>query len=73
MINADDLENWTKAQIGLGSNGGEWVSFHRNHGGDTEKDGVLYSNNGTSEVVMRNQFKAWESYLRSAIQSTAIA
>jgi hypothetical protein len=49
------------------------VSFHRNYGGDTEKDGVLYSNNGTSEVVMRNQFIAWESYIRAAIQPTAQA
>jgi hypothetical protein len=73
MINADDLENWTKGQLGLESKGGEWVSFHRNYGGDTEKDGVLYSNNGTSEVVMRNQFIAWESYIRAAIQPKATA
>ncbi|MEY4654312.1 MAG: hypothetical protein RI884_2893 [Pseudomonadota bacterium] len=66
MINADDLENWNRAQIGLNSRGGEWVSFHRNHGGDTEKDGITYSNNGTSEVVMRNQFKAWSAYMRPA-------
>ena len=63
MVNADDLENWTRGQHGLQSNGGDWVSFHRNLGGDTEKDGVLYSNNGTSEVVMRNQFRAWRDYL----------
>ncbi|MEN9760639.1 MAG: hypothetical protein RI906_465 [Pseudomonadota bacterium] len=61
MINADDLENWTRGQRGLESRGGEWVSFHRNHGGDSEKEGVLYSNNGTSEVVMRNQFCAWKN------------
>jgi phenylpropionate dioxygenase-like ring-hydroxylating dioxygenase large terminal subunit len=73
MINADDLENWSKAQLGLESKGGDWVSFHRNYGGDTEKDGVLYSNNGTSEVVMRNQFKAWESYIRAAISVTPAA
>ena len=66
MINADDLENWTKGQWGLQSNGGDWVSFHRNYGGDTEEDGVSYSNNGTSEVVMRNQFRAWGEYLASA-------
>src|SRR6476646_2995875 len=27
MINADDLENWTKGQWGLQSNGGDWVSL----------------------------------------------
>jgi phenylpropionate dioxygenase-like ring-hydroxylating dioxygenase large terminal subunit len=62
-INADDLENWTKAQWGLQSQGGEWVSLHRDAGGDTEVDGVLMSNHGTSEVVMRNQFRAWSDYM----------
>ena len=64
MINADDLENWTKGQWGLQSNGGDWVSFHRDYGRDTEVDGTLYSTRGTSEVVMRNQFKAWLAYMQ---------
>lgn len=63
MVNADDLENWTKGQWGLESTGGDWVSFHRNHGGDTEEDGIVYSNHGTSEAVMRSQFKAWAQYM----------
>ncbi len=63
MVNADDLENWTRGQNGLASNGGDWVSFHRNYGSDTEKDGTIYSNNGTSEAVMRSQFRAWSEYL----------
>ncbi|MBS0418375.1 MAG: Rieske 2Fe-2S domain-containing protein [Proteobacteria bacterium] len=65
LINADDLENWTKGQLGLESNGGDWVSFHRQFGRDTIEEGVSYSNCGTSEVVMRNQFKAWAQYLGS--------
>ena len=63
MVNADDLENWTRAQRGLESQGGDWVSFHRHFGADTERDGVVYSNKGTSEAVMRSQFKAWSEYL----------
>lgn len=63
MINADDLENWTKGQWGLMSNGGDWVSFHRWYGNDTVENGVTYSNHGTSEAVMRNQFAAWSKYL----------
>ena len=66
MVNADDLENWTKGQWGLESDGGDWVSFHRNHGDDTERDGVIYSNHGTSEAVMRNQFRAWVQYMADA-------
>ena len=63
MINADDLENWTKGQWGLMSNGGDWVSFHRYMGDDRIENGVTYSNHGTSEAVMRNQFAAWTKYL----------
>jgi phenylpropionate dioxygenase-like ring-hydroxylating dioxygenase large terminal subunit len=73
MINADDLENWTKGQWGLESMGGEWVSFHRNHGGDTEYEGVVYSNNGTSEAVMRSQFRAWTDYMAPAVAQTVRA
>jgi len=63
MINADDLENWSRGQRGLESDGGDWVSFHRHYGGDTETDGVILSNNGTSEAVMRSQFRAWTEYM----------
>jgi hypothetical protein len=63
MINADDLENWTKGQWGLQSNGGDWVSFHRWFGDDRVENGVTYSNHGMSEAVMRNQFRAWTQYL----------
>ena len=69
MINADDLENWTKGQWGLESNGGDWVSFHRNYGGDTVQGDVTYSVKGTSEAVMRNQFRAWAGYLGNDTQS----
>ncbi|MEZ5651987.1 MAG: Rieske 2Fe-2S domain-containing protein [Burkholderiaceae bacterium] len=71
MINADDLENWTRGQRGLESNGGDWVSFHRHYGEDTEKNGVIYSNNGTSEAVMRSQFRAWSNYMDAPIKTEA--
>jgi hypothetical protein len=28
---------------------------------------VSYSNRGTSEVVMRNQFKAWKAYMQPVV------
>jgi hypothetical protein len=68
MINADDLENWTKGQWGLQSDGGDWVSFHRDHGGDRFDNGVAYSNHGTSEIVMRSQFAAWSRYMQESAQ-----
>ena len=67
MINADDLENWTKGQWGLESRGGDWVSFHREYGRDTIENGVTYSNKGTSEAVMRSQFQAWTKYMQGSL------
>ena len=65
MVNADDLENWTKGQWGLESDGGDWVSFHRDHGRDTIEDGTTYSSNGMSEAVMRSQASAWAKYMEA--------
>ena len=66
MVNADDLENWTRAQAGLESDGGDWVSFHRNYGEDEDMDGAVLTRSGTSEAPMRNQFKAWLRYMSEA-------
>ena len=67
MINADDLENWTKGQWGLSAaKAGDWVSFHRHYGDDTTApDGTILSNHGTSEAVMRSQFSAWKRYMQA--------
>ena len=44
---------------------GDWVSFHRNAGHDSVKDGVVTSVTGMSEAPMRNMFKAWDEYMRN--------
>jgi phenylpropionate dioxygenase-like ring-hydroxylating dioxygenase large terminal subunit len=63
MINADDLENFWRCHQGLASAGGDWVSFHRNAGQDDEAGGVVTSRAGTSEAPMRNQFRAWATFM----------
>ena len=63
LINADDLENWQRGQWGLASDGGDWVSFHRDYGRDKIEGGVIRSTNGCSEAPMRAQFKAWLEYM----------
>ncbi len=63
MVNADDLWNFWKCHQGLASDGGDWVSFHRNAGQDPEENGVVTSVIGTSEQPMRNQFRAWTEYM----------
>jgi len=66
LINADDLENFWKCHQGLASDGGDWVSLARHHGRDIEEKGVVSSGPkmGTSEAPMRNQMKAWSSYMK---------
>ena len=68
MINADDLENFWKIQTGLCSDGGDWVSFARHYGRDTEKNGAIETGPGmgTSEAPMRNQMKAWAEFMAQA-------
>jgi hypothetical protein len=68
LINADDLENFWKCQQGLGSDGGDWVSFHRHFGRDIERAGMTETADGmgTSEAPMRNQMKAWVAFMTRA-------
>ena len=63
MVNADDLHNFWKCDQGLQTDGGDWVSFHRNAGQDPEEDGFTRSIEGMSEQPMRNMFKAWTAYM----------
>ena len=63
MVNADDLENWQRGQWGLSSDGGDWVSFHRDYGRDTDDGTVIRSTNGCSEAPMRAQFRAWLKFM----------
>ena len=64
MVNADDLHNFWKCHQGLSTEGGDWVSLHRNYGSDSERDGVLYSAPGTmSEMPLRHMMQAWAGYM----------
>ena len=63
LVNADDLENWQRGQWGLTSDGGDWVSFHRDYGRDKDDGQVIRSTNGCSEAPMRSQFRAWLKYM----------
>lgn len=64
MVNADDLHNFWRCHQGLQSDGGDWVSFHRNAGQDPSADGVTTSVTGLSELPMRHMFGAWADYMR---------
>jgi len=63
MIQTDDLEMFRRIQVGLRSKGTEWVVLGRGFGQEeTEQTGL--SSTGTSELPMRNQYRAWLDYMR---------
>jgi hypothetical protein len=49
-------------QAGLHASGNEWISLHRNHQVDEARGGEATSV-GTSELPMRNQYRAWSRYM----------
>lgn len=62
VVGHDDLQAYRGIQEGLRSSGNDWVSLHRNHDpAETgQKDMVV---NGTSELSMRSQYRAWAHYM----------
>ena len=60
VVGHDDLHCYRSAQEGLAAQGNEWVSLHRNF--QPDEAGEITSN-GTSEISMRNQFRAWRQFM----------
>jgi phenylpropionate dioxygenase-like ring-hydroxylating dioxygenase large terminal subunit len=58
----DDIEVYARCQEGLETQGGEWVSLHRDAGRDRKIAGG-FAANGLSELPMRNQYRAWAEYM----------
>jgi hypothetical protein len=62
VVAHDDLHLFESAQKGLTAGRNEWVSLHRgNRAG--EFDTPTQDVNGTNEILMRNQFRAWAQYM----------
>jgi benzoate/toluate 1,2-dioxygenase alpha subunit len=59
VVGHDDLYCYRAIQEGLASNGNEWVNLQRNYSDREKEGGLLGTHNGTSEVSMRGQFRAW--------------
>lgn len=60
VVGHDDMHCYRAIQRGLASAGNEWVSLHRNHT-DAEADDITGIHNGTSEISMRGQYRAWRN------------
>lgn len=62
VVGHDDLHCYRSIQEGLVCQANEWVSLHRNHAA-SEAGAIAGTYNGTSEVSMRGQFRAWARYM----------
>jgi benzoate/toluate 1,2-dioxygenase alpha subunit len=66
IVGHDDLHCYRSIQEGLAADGHEWVSLHRNfdanEAAELERRGELTCN-GTSDISMRNQFRAWRELM----------
>jgi benzoate/toluate 1,2-dioxygenase subunit alpha len=62
VVGHDDLHCYRSAQEGLAAAGNEWVSLHRNFD-ESELGKSELTCNGTSEISMRNQFRAWKQFM----------
>src|SRR2546422_135349 len=58
VVGHDDLHCYRSIQEGLAAQGNEWVNLQRNYD-PSEKEKSELTANGTSDVSMRNQFRAW--------------
>lgn len=62
VVGHDDLHVYRAMQDGLRASGNDWVSLHRDF--DPAELGQTDSTaKGTSEISMRNQFRAWRKYM----------
>jgi phenylpropionate dioxygenase-like ring-hydroxylating dioxygenase large terminal subunit len=62
VVGHDDLHAYRGIQAGLHASGNDWVSLHRNCRPEEagQKDVTAP---GTSEISMRNQYRAWARYM----------
>jgi nitrite reductase/ring-hydroxylating ferredoxin subunit len=62
VVGHDDLHCYRSIQEGLAASGNEWVNLHRNFKREELQTPELVAN-GTSDVSMRNQFRAWRELM----------
>jgi phenylpropionate dioxygenase-like ring-hydroxylating dioxygenase large terminal subunit len=58
IVAHDDVHLFESIQQGLRARGNEWISLHRNYD-PAELAQASIITNGTNELLMRNQFRAW--------------
>ncbi|MEO7009400.1 MAG: aromatic ring-hydroxylating dioxygenase subunit alpha [Caldimonas sp.] len=62
VVAHDDVHLFESIQRGLAADGNPWVSLHRGHTAN-EFDSPTQETNGTNELLMRNQYRAWTRFM----------
>ena len=62
VVGHDDLHCYRAIQEGLAAQGNEWVNLQRNFD-PAEIGAAELTANGTSDISMRNQFRAWREFM----------
>jgi hypothetical protein len=67
-VGHDDRHCYRAIQEGLAADGNDWVSLHRDHSA-AERAAIAGDYNGTSEVSMRGQFRAWARFMTQGVSA----
>ncbi|MEJ8810944.1 aromatic ring-hydroxylating dioxygenase subunit alpha [Variovorax ureilyticus] len=67
IVAHDDVHLFESIQVGLHAEGNEWVSLHRNFD-PGELSQASITTNGTNELLMRNQFRAWAKFMTAGME-----
>ncbi|MGO4390106.1 aromatic ring-hydroxylating dioxygenase subunit alpha [Variovorax sp. M-6] len=70
VVAHDDVHLFESMQQGLRAEGNEWVSLHRNFD-PSELAQSTITTNGTNELLMRNQFRAWAKFMTAGTETAA--
>ncbi len=63
LVGPDDQEAYRRQQLGLATQGIDWIPMHRDFGRDEDLgDGHAYAR-GSSDLSFRNQWRAWVHYM----------
>jgi len=68
VVAHDDVHLFESIQRGLHAGGNEWVSLHRNYDAAELAQSTI-TTNGTNELLMRNQFRAWAKSMAAGMEA----
>jgi len=72
VVGHDDLEMYERAQAGLHSRGSQWVNVGRLYD-PAEHGQTNVVTNGTNEMQMRSQMRAWVTFMTASMKEEASA